>query len=170
MALSAASVVDAELTAAVNLWHNMHAMRSRSRIGTVISGIAAATLLTITNASAVDGDERATGTTDPGTSAFCTPDGSWAQACFYAYGDWFGVDDTYEDGLSAVVDWYLTTPLGEKTRSGRIWNPDGSNAGWRFKNKDFTEGYWVYLRHCRGSYSTLNVQAGSCSTWHATKA
>ncbi|WP_190197115.1 hypothetical protein [Streptomyces djakartensis] len=146
-------------------------MRARSRIATVIGGIAAATMLTITSASAVDGDERATSTGGPDSGAICTSGGSWSQACFYHEGDWFGVRDTYEDGLSAVIEWFLQVPTtGEKVRSGRIWNPDGVDAGWRSKNKDFTEGYYVNFRACRGSYSRLNVQAGSCSPWHAKKA
>jgi hypothetical protein len=125
-------------------------------------------MLTVTSASALTIEEDlATGTTDPGNDTICTSTGSWSQACFYADGDWFGVKDTYEDTLSAVVAWEVVNDSGRIVRAGHIWNDAGSDAGWRFKNKDFPEGYLISFRACRGSYPKLNLQNGSCGTWRS---
>lgn len=144
-------------------------MRLRSRIATVIGAVAVATMLTVTNASAVTIEEDvASGTTSPGPTTICTPSGSWSQACFYADGDWFGVRDTWEDELSGVIDWRVENPTTHQVvRAGHVWNHSGSDAGWRWKNKDFPEDYILYFKSCRGSYSRLHIQDGSCSVSHA---
>ena len=81
-------------------------------------------------------EDLATSTTDPGNDTICTSTGSWSQACFYADGDWFGVKDTFADTLSGVVAWEVVNDNGRIVRAGHIWNNAGSDAGWRFKNRD----------------------------------
>ncbi|MFF3420713.1 hypothetical protein ACFYW9_39565 [Streptomyces sp. NPDC002698] len=140
-------------------------MTLRSRIATVVGAVAAATMLTVTSASALTlENDLASSTENPGNDTICTSTGSWSQACFYADGDWFGVKDTWEDGLSGVVAWEVVDANGRIVRYGHIWNNAGSDAGWRFKNKDLPESAReiVTFRACRGSYSTLHIQDGSC--------
>ncbi|QFZ76837.1 hypothetical protein GFH48_29400 [Streptomyces fagopyri] len=138
-------------------------MTLRMRIATVVGAVAAATMLTVTSASAVAiEDDLATSTTDPGNDTICTSTGSWSQACFYANGDWFGVKDDFKDDLSAVVAWEVVDASGRVVRAGNIWNNAGSDAGWRFKNKNFPEGDFISFRACRGSYPRLHIQDGSC--------
>ncbi|MFI5809259.1 hypothetical protein [Streptomyces sp. NPDC051561] len=134
-----------------------------SRIATVLGGIAAATLLTVTQASAAGAEtERATETTRPSVQwVKCIAthgDNDEYQACFAPEGDWFSVHDGVADGSSAVVDWQVGN------RYGAIFHADGASST-RFKNKNFPESATIKFRVCKGHWSTKKITAGTCSSY-----
>ncbi|WP_326767486.1 hypothetical protein OG978_25860 [Streptomyces sp. NBC_01591] len=137
----------------------------KSRVATVFGAVAAATMLTMTTASAVDGHERATGLSGPGWDEFECADQVDSRSCFFHDGDWFAIEDTDADGHSAVVKWWVTSAFDEnapKLRSGYIWNIDGNNT-LRYKNKDLPENEYVWFQTCTGEWSTHKLTSGSCS-------
>ncbi|MFF0744988.1 hypothetical protein ACFYVL_31760 [Streptomyces sp. NPDC004111] len=134
-----------------------------SRITAVLGGIAAATLLTVTQASAAGAEtERATETNRPNvqwTKCIATHgDNDEYQACFAPEGDWFMISDGVSDGSSGVVDWQVGS------RYGAIFNADGASSQ-RYKNKNFPESATVKFRVCKGHWSTKKITAGTCSGW-----
>ncbi|MFJ1808599.1 MULTISPECIES: hypothetical protein [unclassified Streptomyces] len=145
----------------------------KARIATVLSGIAAATLLTIGNASAVifDIDEAGTTPFDGSVpSAMACAHNSVGKACFREVGDWFEIVDEKKDGHATLAAWRLVYPESQATvRQGTIWNTAGFQT-YRYKNKDFHEGYILELRLCAGEWHNKHVIDSSCSAWTTTKA
>lgn len=137
------------------------------RIATVAGTVAATTMLTITTASATDGNQLATVTTAPGTAASGCADSAAALVCFYPDGDWFGVNDVDKDGHSAVLGWNLIkSDTGAAVRWGAVWNTAGAYTV-RYLNKDFPEtGHYLELYACAGEWGTKTVIRSSCSPVH----
>ncbi|WP_326723408.1 MULTISPECIES: hypothetical protein [unclassified Streptomyces] len=144
----------------------------KARIATVLGGIAAATLLTITNASAVVFEIDQAGTTPwDGSvpSAMECASNSVGHVCFREVGDWFEIVDEKEDGHSTLTAWRSVYPQSQATvRQGTIWNTAGFQT-WRYENKDLTEGYILELRVCAGEWSNKHVIDSTCSPWATTK-
>ncbi|MFC5214138.1 hypothetical protein [Streptomyces coerulescens] len=136
----------------------------KTRTATVLGTIAAATMLTITTASAADGHQHATAVAGPDWDEFMCDDAVGARACFFHDGDWFSIEDRDKDGHSAVVKWKISTSYnGPAVRSGYIWNTSGNDTV-RYMNKDFPELYDVYFYACEGNWSTKTIIQGSCGT------
>ncbi|MFB7210278.1 hypothetical protein [Streptomyces sp. NPDC056255] len=145
-----------------------------ARTATVLGAIAAATLLTISNASAdinFEIDHAGTTPFDPNvpSAMVCAPVNPVGKGCFREEGDWFEIVDQNEDGHSTLVAWRSVYPESQATvRQGTIWNTGGFQA-YRWQNKNFTEGYILEFRVCAGEYGNLHVIDSSCSPWKATK-
>lgn len=138
----------------------------KSRIATVVGAAAAATMLTISTAFAVDGNEVASATSTTSNGPWeCAYHTTPSYACFAEDGDWFKIADLDKDGNSQVAQWYLVRPADDFTvRAGAIWNTDGYLTT-RYKNKDFAEGYIVHWRVCDGNWGTKDIYENSCGAW-----
>ncbi|MFH8617597.1 hypothetical protein ACH4E8_21305 [Streptomyces sp. NPDC017979] len=134
----------------------------KSRFATVIGVAAAATLLTITQASAWPTEnDLATATSGPDNLEDCAPATSGSQACFHMFGDWFSAKDRAKDGYSAVALWRAKDANGSIMRGGNVWNKDGAGTT-RWKNKNLPDGYYVDWASCLGDYATKRILEGSC--------
>ncbi|MFC5143528.1 hypothetical protein [Streptomyces aureoversilis] len=144
----------------------------KARIATVLGGIAAATLLTISNASAVifSVEQADDGPWDGSVpSAMKCVSNSVGKACFREVGDWFEIVDHKADGHSALVAWRSIYPESQATvRQGTIWNTAGFQT-YRYKNKDFSEGYILEFRVCAGEWGNKHVIDSTCSSWTTTR-
>ncbi|MFI0976938.1 hypothetical protein ACH4SP_07920 [Streptomyces sp. NPDC021093] len=149
----------------------------KARIATVLGGVAAATLFTISSASAVifsveKADDAPWDASVP--SAMKCVSNSVGKACYRRTGDWFEIVDHKEDGRSALVAWRSIYPESQATirqgtiRQGTIWNTAGFQK-YRYKNKDFTEGYVLEFRVCAGTWGNKHVVDSTCSAWTTTK-
>ncbi|MFC9755578.1 hypothetical protein [Streptomyces sp. NPDC056921] len=122
----------------------------KKRIATVIAASMGAFALLSTQAFAI------TWETDVATATSSSSGGPWTWlktddvgAAFAAAGDWFFISDNRADGMSADVQWQLKNSSGTLVRGGSIWMKEGAGDS-RYKNKDFTEGYKLTWRVCRG--------------------
>ncbi|GGQ55121.1 hypothetical protein [Streptomyces asoensis] len=144
----------------------------KARIATVLGGIAAATLLTIGNASAVNFEiDEADATPFDGSvpSAMACAHNSVGKACFREVGDWFEIVDEKKDDHATLAAWRLVYPESQATiRQGTIWNTAGFQT-YRYQNKDLHEGYILELRVCAGEWHNKHVIDSSCSAWTTTK-
>src|SRR5262245_25576987 len=126
-------------------------MRKR-RIATAVTATVGAFMLLSTQASAITWEDDVATVQSPsssGSAVWAISPYEDASAAFQENGDWFFVADNRQDGMSAVADWRLYNKSGTLTRGGVIWMKLGaSNARW--KNKNFTEGYKLQFRVCRG--------------------
>ncbi|MFG2768121.1 hypothetical protein [Streptomyces rubiginosohelvolus] len=144
----------------------------KSRTATLCGAFAAATLLTVGNASAVEFEsEQATSRSwDPSVpSAMTCQSNSVGKGCYREVGDWFEIVDHKKDGHSAVVVWRtVSTYNGQTNRQGAIYNNDGYQE-YRYRNKNFSEIDNVEFRICAGDWPYRIVE-GSCSSWKTTRA
>lgn len=90
-----------------------------------------------------------------------------ASAAFQENGDWFFVSDNRADGFSAATQWRLHNSSGTLVRGGTIWMRLGAGES-RWQNKDFTEGYQLQFRICRGHYGGTYLE--HCGGWVYTTA
>ncbi|MGW3338735.1 hypothetical protein ACWDCL_14835 [Streptomyces sp. NPDC001009] len=136
----------------------------KSRILTIFGTVAAATMLTVTTASATDGHEQATDPVGIGWSNdYGCAEQTEARVCFHDAGDWWSIEDRLTDGHSAVVKWRTSeteTDTATK-RSGYIWNTSGADTT-RWKNKDYPELDAVWYYACIGDWDTKHII--SCSS------
>ncbi|MEV0639153.1 hypothetical protein AB0I77_30300 [Streptomyces sp. NPDC050619] len=144
-------------------------MRKR-RITTVIAAAVGAFTLLSTQASAITWEKDfATGLSpsSSGTAVWSTSPYEDASAAFQKNGDWFFVADNRADGNSAVAEWRLYNTSGTLVRGGYVWMNLGAGES-RWKNKDFTEGYNLRFRACRGHSDGTYLE--HCDSWVSTTA
>ncbi|CCH19602.1 hypothetical protein [Micromonospora lupini] len=153
-------------------------MRRKLRIAMVALFATAATVIgTAAPALAADGKQLATDSVGPLDEPkwYCTNGSANALACFAPLGEWFGIEDTWEDTYPVVVDWRFfddeVSPTGAIVRQGRIWHTAGYVAGARYMNKSFPENQpgitlkQISFRACSGNYPSNTVFEGTCSAW-----
>lgn len=142
----------------------------KKRIATVIATSVAAFALLSTQASAITWeDDVATGNapSSSGSAVWTSNPYEDAEAAFQENGDWFFVADNRADGMSAAAEWRLNNSSGTLVRGGVVWMTQGAgNAAWQ--NKDFTEGYKLQFRSCRGHHGGTWLE--HCSPWVYTTA
>ncbi|MFI0976356.1 hypothetical protein ACH4SP_04905 [Streptomyces sp. NPDC021093] len=140
-----------------------------SRLGTVLVGAIASTLLAITPSSAVSWEvDHATATSGPGLNGFqCStiPEGG---GCFRPDGDWFAVSDFKADKHSVLVRWKSFDPRTNALhRQGTIWNSSGKGTS-RYQNKNLPEGDFVEWEICTGDWDDLRIiTCGGTTSAHA---
>ncbi|MFD5520737.1 hypothetical protein [Streptomyces sp. NPDC127066] len=140
-------------------------------MATAVAAMAGAFILLSTQASAITWEKDfATGLTPGNTN----PSGVWAygpnedaDAAFREDGDWFFVADNRADGFSADAQWRLYNKSGTLVRGGDVWMNLGAGES-RWQNKDFTEGYNLQFRVCRGHSDGTYLE--HCSGWVSTTA
>ncbi len=148
----------------------------RSVVATLLT-TAVAVVATATPAAAADGKQLATDEIGPGPLVdwACTNSSANAYACFAPHGEWFRIEDTWEDGYPVVIDWRFfddeVSPYGAIVRQGRIWHTAGYYGGHRYMNKSFPESQpgvtlkTVVFRACSGNYPSNSISSASCSEW-----
>lgn len=142
----------------------------KRRIATLIAATTGAFALFSTQASAITWERDTATALKPSTSGSAvwsySPNGD-ANAAFQANGDSFFVSDNRADGQSGVAEWRLYNTSGTLVRGGTVWMNLGAGES-RWKGKDFTEGYKLTFRVCRGHYDGTYLE--HCGNWVTTKA
>ncbi|MEU6253216.1 hypothetical protein [Streptomyces sp. NPDC047043] len=144
-------------------------MRNR-RIATAIAATVGAFTLFSTQASAITWEnDFATGLSpsSSGSSVWSYSPYEDANAAFQENGDWFFVSDNRADGFSGVAEWRLYNTSGTLVRGGYVWMNLGAGES-RWQNKDFTEGYKLQFRACRGHSGGTYLE--HCDSWVTTTA
>ncbi|WP_328889133.1 hypothetical protein [Streptomyces sp. NBC_00316] len=137
----------------------------KSRIAVTLGGAVAATVLTISTASAITLEVDVAGTTPwPGgaVTARCASTEE-AVGCFRSDGDWFSLVDQKSDGHSVVIRWATYDPKSNvMQREGIIWNTAGLNA-YRYMNKNLAEGDFLEFSMCAAEWSTKHIIENTCA-------
>ncbi|MCX5265469.1 hypothetical protein [Streptomyces sp. NBC_00199] len=139
-------------------------MRKR-RIATVVAAAIGAFTLFSTQASAITWEKDfATGLapSSSGSAVWSFSPQEDGNAAFQKNGDWFFVSDNRADGFSTVAEWRLYNTSGTLVRGGNVWMNLGAGES-RWKNKDFTEGYKLQFRVCRGHSDGTFLE--HCGSW-----
>lgn len=127
-------------------------------------------MLLSTQASAITWEENSATALAPsasGSNVWAYGPNEDANAAFQENGDWFFISDNRADGYSAATQWRLNNTSGTLVRGGTIWMRQGAGES-RWQDKDFTEGYKLQFRICRGVYGGTSVE--HCSGWVYTTA